>query len=155
MYNALETEKRQARELQQTLEATLGSAEPGVQDLNGALSRLKERLATVESIRTKLGDFSSSFPWPGTKSLAELVVEAESVRTVAAELQAALGRERQAQATYAESIKRKEHLQARLAEFAARLKRLTETQSTLESLGQWPWPRYRVALLLEKSLLPW
>jgi recombinational DNA repair ATPase RecF len=62
------------------------------------------------------------------------VVEADSVRKVAAELQAALGREKQAQATYAESMKRKEHLKARLAEFATRLKRLTETQSTLESL---------------------
>ncbi|MGC2519697.1 MAG: AAA family ATPase [Burkholderiales bacterium] len=130
----LEAERRQAGELQQTLEATLGSAEPGVQDLKGALSRLKERLTAVESIRTKLGDFSSSFPWSGTKPLAEFVVEAESVRKVAAELQVALGRERQAQATYAESIKRKEHLQGRLAEFGTRLKRLTETQSTLESL---------------------
>jgi len=130
----LDAEKRQAAELQQTLEATLGSAGSGVHDLNGALSRLKERVAAVESIRTKLGDFTASFPWPGTKSVAELVVEAESVRKVAAELQAALGRDRQAQATYAESIKRKEHLQGRLATFGTRLKRLTETQSTLESL---------------------
>jgi len=130
----LEVEKRQAGELQQTLEATLGSAEHGVQGLKGALSRLNERVASVESIRTKLGDFSSSFPWSGAKPIAELVVEAESVRKVAAELQAALGRERQAQATYAESIKRKDHLKARLAELGARLKRLTETQSNLESL---------------------
>lgn len=130
----LDAEKRQAAELQQTLEATLGSAGSGVHDLNGAISRLKERIAAVESIRTKLGDFTASFPWPGTKSVAELVVEAESVRKVAAELQAALGRERQTQATYAESIKRKEHLQGRLATFGTRLKRLTETQSTLESL---------------------
>jgi DNA repair protein SbcC/Rad50 len=51
-----------------------------------------------------------------------------------AELQAALGRERQAQATYAESSKRKEHLQGRLAELQTRMKRLTEAQSTLGSL---------------------
>ena len=130
----LETESKQANELQQTLEATLGSAESDVQELKGTLSRLKERLAAAESLRTKLGDFSSSFPWPGAKPFAELVVEAESVRKVAAQLQVALGRERHAQATYAESIKRKEHLQGRLAEFEKRLKRLTEAQSTLESL---------------------
>ena len=124
----------QVGELERTLEATLASAEPSVQDFKAALSRLKERLASVDSVRAKLGEFSSSFQWPGTKPLAELVVEADSVRKVAAELQAALGREKQAQATYAESMKRKEHLQARLAEFATRLKRLTETQSALESL---------------------
>ena len=130
----LEAERVQADELQRTIEATLGFAEADVQNPKVALSRLKERLVSVEAIEAKLGEFSSSFPWPGTKPLAELVVEADSVRKVAAELQAALGRERQAQVTYAESIKRKEHLQARLAEFAARLKRLTETHSTLESL---------------------
>lgn len=94
----LEDERVQAGELQRTLEATLGSAEPGILDFKSALSRLKERLASVDSVRTKLGEFSSSFPWPGTKPLAELVVEADSVRKVAAELQAALGREKQAQA---------------------------------------------------------
>ena len=130
----LEAERRQAGELQQTLETTLSSAELGGQDLKGALSQLKERLATVKSIRTKLGYFFSSFPWSGTKPLAELVVEAESVRIVAVQLQAALARERQAQTAYAESIKRKEDLQGRLAVLGTRLKRLTETQSTLESL---------------------
>jgi hypothetical protein len=98
----------QAAELEQTIEATLGSAESGVENFKGALSRLKERLAATENLRAKLSDFSSSLPWSGGRPLAELAVEAESVRRVAAELQAALGRERQAQATYAESIKRKE-----------------------------------------------
>jgi len=130
----LETERMQAVELQQTLEASLGSGDSGVQKLKGALSRLKERLAATESLRAKLGDFSSSFPWSGGKPLAELAVEAESIRKVAVELQAALGRERQAQATYAESIKRKENLQGRLAELKTRMKRLTEAQSVLEGL---------------------
>ena len=124
----------QAAELEQTIEATLGSAESGVENFKGALSRLKERLAATENLRAKLSDFSSSLPWSGGRPLAELAVEAESVRRVAAELQAALGRERQAQATYAESIKRKEDLQGRLAELKTRMKRLTEAQSVLEGL---------------------
>jgi len=130
----LEAERKQVGELQQTLEAALGSAESGALDLKRALSQLKERLAATKSLRAKLGDFSSSFPWSGEKPLAEFAVEAESVRKVAAELQAALGRERQAQAVYAESIKRIGNLQLRLAELRKRMKRLTEAQSTLERL---------------------
>jgi len=130
----LDSEKSEADALQQKLEATLGSAESGVQILLHALSRLKERLATTESVRAKLGDFSSQFPWSGEKSLAELAVESESIRKVAAELQAALGREKQAQATYAESIQRKEDLKVRLSTLQTRMKRLTEAHATLESL---------------------
>ena len=129
-----EAEKIQADELRHTLEATLGSAESGVQNLHGALSRLKERLTTTESLQTKLSGFSSPFPWPAEKPLAELAVEAESIRKVATELQAALGRERQAQAIYAESIKRKEDLQRRLTELKTRMNRFTEAQSVLEGL---------------------
>ncbi len=75
-----------------------------------------------------------SFPWPRGRPVAELAVEAESVRKVAAELQVALGREGQAQATYAESIKRKEHLEKQLANLRPRMKRLTEAHSVLEDL---------------------
>lgn len=144
----LEAERKQAEELQQTLEASLGSAESRVQDLKGALSRLKERLAATESLRSKLGDFLSSFPWSGGKPLAELAVEAESVRKVAADLQAALGRERQAQTTYAESIKQKEHLQGRLTELRARMRRLTDAQSTLESLRK----EHSLTMAMESAL---
>lgn len=130
----LEAERKKAGELQQTLEAILGSAESGVQDLKGALSLLKERLAATESLRAKLGDFSSSFPWSGGRPIAELAVEAESVRKVAAELQAALSREIQAKITYTESITRKDHLERQLLELRPRMKRLTEAHSALESL---------------------
>lgn len=88
----------------------------------------------TESLRAKLGDFSSSFPWPGGKPLVELAVEAELVRNVAAELQAALRKERQAKATYNDLIRRKEYLQGQLSKLLPRIKRLTEAQSTLESL---------------------
>ena len=61
----LDSEKIEADALQQTLEATLGSAESDVQILLGALSRMKERLATTESVRAKLGRLPLSFLGPG------------------------------------------------------------------------------------------
>ena len=111
-----ETETKEADQLQQTLAATLGPVGSGVQDFKGALSRLKERLTATESLVAKLGRFSSYFPWAGAKPVAELVVEAESVRKVAAELHAALNKESQAKSTHTESTTRKEQLKRRLEE---------------------------------------
>jgi hypothetical protein len=102
----LETERIEAVKLEQALIGALGSVEPGIQVFKVALARQKERLVTTESIRAKLSGFSSSFVWSGNRPLAELMVEAESVRNVAVELQAALGRESQAKTSYAESTKR-------------------------------------------------
>jgi len=130
----LETERTQEKEIQHTLSATLGSVESEVQDQKGALSQLKERLAATASLRAKIGEFSASFPWSGGRPLSELAIEAESVRKVAAEMQAALGREEQAQAIYTESIERKRHLQKQLAQLQPRIKRFTDAHSALENL---------------------
>jgi DNA repair exonuclease SbcCD ATPase subunit len=62
------------------------------------------------------------------------VVEADSLRKVAGELQAALGREKQAQASYAESIKRQESLKGELGKLSPRIKRLSQAHASLGSL---------------------
>jgi len=133
---SLENERKQADGLQQSIEANLSMVVSDVQELKAALSQMKERLATTESLRSKLDGFSSSFPWPVKKPLAKLVVEADSVRKVAVELQAALARERQAKDTYTESIKRKEHLERQLSGLRPRMERLKEAHATLESLQE-------------------
>jgi DNA repair protein SbcC/Rad50 len=130
---ALEAKREQAEELQMALEAALGSAETNVQGFRRALSQLKERLAMAERLQAKLSNFLS-FPWPGGKPLAELAVEAESVRAMAADLQASHGREKQAQTTYAESINRKELLERRLEKLNPQIARLTKAQGTLRTL---------------------
>lgn len=136
----LEDESKKAKELRKTIAATLGSPEDSTtgplrqHKLYRYLSRLKDRLAATEHLRTKLDGFASSFPWAGGKPLVELAIEAESIRKVAAELTDTLGRERQADVTFAKSIQRKDHLQGRLAELRMRMKRLTEAHSTLANL---------------------
>ena len=131
---AVEPQRRQVDELQRAIETTLSYAEPGVHNLKGEVAQLKERLAATERVQAKLGEFSSSFPWPGQRPIAELVVEAESVRKVAAEMHASLGREARAKASYVESMNRKELLERKVAELRPRLKRLTEASSALELL---------------------
>jgi hypothetical protein len=130
----LEAERKAVDEVGRTIAATLGLAEFEVKDLKATLSRLNERLATTEILRAKLDHFSSSFPWPRGRPLAELVVEAESIRKVAADLQVAFARENLEKATYEESIKRKEQQKMRLADLHSRTNRLKAVQATLKRL---------------------
>jgi hypothetical protein len=130
----LDAQKKLSVDLRNHLEASLKSEGSGIEDLRGALSRLKERLAMAQSLQRKLGDFSRSYPWPGGKPLAELVVEADAIRKVAAQLRTALSGEKQAQSAYAESVQRKAQLDQQLAELRPRIERLTKAQSTLDTL---------------------
>lgn len=129
-----ETEKKQADELQRTLQAAFNTAEPGVQQFKSSLSRLKERLARTETVRTKLAGLLSPLAWPEDKPVAELAVEAEAVRAMASELQAALSREAHARTTLAESIKRKETLAKEQSVLKPKIKRFSDAFSVLNSL---------------------
>lgn len=130
----VEAARTEVADLEQSLATILGTAESGLQVLKSALARIKERSATTESILAKLRMFSSSFAWPGGKSVAELAVEADAVRKVAVELQAALGREKQAQAIHTESIKRREILDVELKKLRPRIERLTQAHASLDGL---------------------
>jgi exonuclease SbcC len=131
---SLEAENKLADELQQSLQVRFPSPETSINSLRSALSRLNERIAATANIQAKLSGFSVSFPWPGSKSIAELVVEAESIRKVAAELHVAVGREAQARSSYAASTERKEDLAKQLGALRSRIKRLTEANSVLQDL---------------------
>jgi exonuclease SbcC len=130
----VEAGRTEAANLEQSLTTILGTVESGIQVLKSALAQVKERLATTESILAKVRMFSSSFPWPEGKSVAELAVEADSVRKVAVELQAALGREKQAQASHAESVKKREGLDGELKKLRPRIARFTQAHAALDGL---------------------
>ena len=131
---SLEVENKAVDEMQQSLEVRFPSPETSINSLKSALSRLNERIAATANIHAKLTGFSASFQWPGNKSIAELVIEAESIRKVAAELNVAVGRETQARTSYAASTKRKEDLDKQLGVLRSRIKRLTEANSVLQDL---------------------
>jgi len=131
---ALDDTRKRADKLKRKLKTNLDSEESSLKELEDEFSKLEERLATTESIQANLTEFLSSFPWPGEKPLAKLVVEADTVRKVATELKVTFDRERQAKSFYAESIERKNLLEKRLEELKARIKRFSEAHSTLEKL---------------------
>ena len=62
------------------------------------------------------------------------MVEAESIRRVAAEFQAAAGRENQAKTIFAESTKRREQLVNQLAELSVRIEHFSKAADTLEAI---------------------
>ena len=130
----LDNHRNESSELQRALTESLGSTDPDARDLEDKLSQLRERFTETKTIQKKLGHFSSLFPWPLGKPLVELVVEANSIRKVAAELQAALGKEKQAKDSYAESVKRKEKLEKQLAKLLQRIDRFSKAQSVLKAL---------------------
>ena len=132
--NTLDDHRKELDELQRVLTESLGPPGPDDEGFEVKLSQLRERLTETKTIQEKLGHFSSLFPWPLGKPLVELVVEANSIRKIAAELQAALGKEKQAKDSYAESVKRKEKLEKQLAKLLQRIDRFSKAQSVLKAI---------------------
>jgi DNA repair protein SbcC/Rad50 len=130
----LEAESENVSGLRQSLESILGAHFSKPTDFRVAFSQLKENLAITESVQTRLMQLTAHFPWPESRSLAELTVTADAIRNVATELQAALGNEKQAEANYTDWSSRVERLKNRVAELRERIQRLTNAKSTLEEL---------------------
>ncbi|HLN64058.1 MAG TPA: AAA family ATPase [Symbiobacteriaceae bacterium] len=130
----LQEARNEAEGLEQGLRTTLGTSQAGTEHLKQPLSQARERLKVTEAVQTKLDLFATSFPWPSEAPLAELLVEVESTRTVAAKLQAALEQERQRVNAFSELTKRKQHLEAERDKLRLPIERLTAAQSTLTVL---------------------
>ena len=130
----LDEDNKNIHKLQQKITSTLSSVATVTKDIIDELSQLKERLSTTERLRRKLSTFSALFPWLDKRPLAELVIEAESVRQIAAELQTALDREKQANVSFADSIERKELLEQKLSGLNQREKKMDEAFIVLQDL---------------------
>lgn len=131
---ALEDARQKSQTVLQKTAVALGAEEASVEHLRQALSRLKEHLAVTEVLRRKLGEFTSAFPWPQDKPIAELGVECEAVRRIGADLRFAIERERNAQAVEAQSVQRVESLNERLEDIRTRSKRFQKAGSVIERL---------------------
>ena len=129
---SLETVEAEIYELQIGLEATLGIAGSEIQGLNNELSRLIEQITEIDLLLKRMDDFSSRYPWPTSRPLTELVVEAESVRTVSVDFQGTMARERSAVSENSEASQRKKGLESELSEMKPRLQRWSDANSTLD-----------------------
>lgn len=126
--------RKELGDLRRAVVVSLGTTDSEDRNLEVIFSELRERLTETEAVQGKLGKFASLFPWPIGKPLGELIVEAGSIRKVAAELQVALSKEAQAKTSYTESIERKEQIGKQLMELLPRIERLQKAHSVLEEL---------------------
>lgn len=131
---ALESMTQDAVTLKSSLAAKLETEDGQVDTLAGALSRLKERVATTQTLLAKLRGFGPALSWPEERPLADLAIEADSIRSVAADLQGALAREKRSRENQAAAVKRKEHLDKQLADLRPRLKRLINAKSVFSNI---------------------
>lgn len=99
-----------------------------------SLSRLKENAVNSEAVAGKLARIAKSYPWREDMPLAELLVSIKSLSSLAADLQAALARERQQQALLAGSVKRKTELDKQADDLAKSNQRFEDASSSLKSL---------------------
>ncbi len=130
----LDEDNKNIHKLQKKITSTLSPVATVTKDIINELSQLKERLSTTERLSKKLSKFSASFPWLDKRPLAELVIEAESVRQLAAELQTALDREKQANVSFADSVKRKELLEKKISKLNQRQNKMHEAFIVLKDL---------------------
>ena len=133
---ALEELRKRADNLHKVIEASLAVTAKGFEDLKSAISQLKERRAQADGLREQLGGMFKTLPWRGDKALSELVVEAESIREVAAKFQAARAKENHARTILAEDSKQRAILQGRLSKLAPNIARLSRAHEVLESIRE-------------------
>ncbi len=130
----LKEERSKTEALQRSLEQTLGMTNATLDSLKSTVSQLRERRAVAASLLSKLIVALKSFPWPTEGSLSELTVEVGAIRTVATELQAAVGREQQAQTTLVEATKRKAQLTKQSTDLKARIDRFVKAEDALAEI---------------------
>lgn len=99
-----------------------------------AMGELNERLASTRAVSTALKRFLPHFKWEGSRPIAEWMVEAEAVRGIAAQLQAALEKERVAAKTWSDVSRRRDALQEQNRTLADRVDRLDEAQKALTDI---------------------
>jgi ATPase subunit of ABC transporter with duplicated ATPase domains len=76
----------------------------------------------------------SVFPWPATRPLDELTIEAELIHKLAVDLKTAVVRENQLQSEQTEVVRRKAVIERRISELRSRSDRLSNAHLTLQYL---------------------
>ena len=131
---AIEAQRRAAESVQQAIATVFQLVSPNVAPLKAALSTLKEQRTLVVSLLENIRKLLAPFPWDGMRPLTELRLAVQSLRTVAAELQAALARERQAKTLGDDSTKRKAEVEKQSAELVAALSQFEKAHDVLSAL---------------------
>lgn len=143
-----QTEQSTEQGLQRDVEQKLSLVEANMDDIQKTFSRLRERISTTERVRSKIAEFSTRFPWPKERPLSELLIETDSIRRVASELQSSITRESQARVSYEGLAKEKQLHQQKLVALQLRLKKWEDADSALNQIKE----KYSLTSAIENAL---
>lgn len=117
-----------------SVQNALSADDQSLPTLKAALSQLRERIGVTASIQEHMRNYADEFPWGDRTALAGLVVSANAISAVAANLQISLGQERQDRKVHADLERRRKQLTSQVNQHRARLKRLERAFDTLAKL---------------------
>ncbi|MBX9692622.1 MAG: AAA family ATPase, partial [Cyanobacteria bacterium] len=130
----LRTSKENSQTMLRSTAEMLVAKDASVKSVESALSELKERMVTTESVLNRLESYISALPVVSTQPLSQTALTIETVRRVAGDYQATLSKEQNAVSILAESTKRKEQIEQQLAGLVPRIERFTEAREVLSHI---------------------
>lgn len=113
---------------------SLSTKDAKLKSIESALSELKERQVTTESVISRLTAFDTALPSSSSQPLSELAITVDTVRQVAGDYQATLSKEQSTLSVLAEATKRKEQIEKQLKGLTPRIDRLTEAREVLTKI---------------------
>jgi hypothetical protein len=124
-----------AQSIQEAL-ATAEKAIPITNDvsLETAISQLKEKLVSDESLLAKLEPFSLRFSWPEFQPFSELALSVATVRQLAGDYQVTYSKEQNSVKVLATASARKEQIQRQLDGLLPKIERFSEAKEVLSQI---------------------
>lgn len=130
----MEANAQKEGQLQALVSQASRAVRPNEADPVAVMAELNERLATTRSVSAALKRFLPRFKWKGSRPIVEWIVEGKAVRGVAAQLQAALEKERLAAKTRSDAGRRRDELKQQDNILAGRINRLKESHEALTEI---------------------
>ena len=130
----IEANSKEEQQLKELLSQAVSAVRPSKADPIAAMAELNERLAATRAVSTALKRFLPRFSWKGSRPIVEWIVEVESVRGIAAQLQAALEKERVAAKTQTDASDRRDLLKEQENIRTGRTNRLDEAKEALAEI---------------------
>ena len=130
----IEANSKEEQQLKEFLSKAVSAARPSNADPVTAMAELNERLAASRAVSTALMRFFPRFSWKGSRPIVEWMVETESVRGIAVQLQTALEKERVAAKIKSDASRRRDSLKEQENSLTVRINRLDDAKKALTEI---------------------
>lgn len=127
----MEANSQEEGQIQAFVNQTASAVRMSEDDPVAAMAKLKERLVVARAASNHLKRFLPRFRWEGSRSILEWIFEAEAVRGIATQFQAAIEKERIAAKTRSDAARRRDELLKQNKKLEDRVKRLDQALKAL------------------------